>query len=80
MSKKEKAISKLRQNPKNIRFEEIETILIGLGFSKRQHGTSHATFTCGKLIITVPRQKPFVKPVYVKLLLEILDELDDLFE
>lgn len=36
MSKREKAIAKLRQNPKNVRFEEIETILNRLGFVKRQ--------------------------------------------
>jgi len=27
MSKKEKAVARLRQNPKNVRFEEIEAIL-----------------------------------------------------
>jgi hypothetical protein len=30
MSKKAKALSKLRQNPKHVRFEEIEKILLGL--------------------------------------------------
>jgi hypothetical protein len=39
MSKKEKALAKLRQNPKHVRFEEIEKILLRLGFKKRQDGT-----------------------------------------
>lgn len=80
MSKKEKAISKLRQNPKNVRFEEIETILDRLGFVKRQDGTSHAIFTLGKSRIQVPHRKPFVKPIYVKLLLEELDKIQELDE
>ncbi|MBI5841501.1 MAG: toxin HicA [Chloroflexi bacterium] len=60
MSKKEKALAKLRQNPKHVRFEEIERVLLRLGFKKRQDGTSHAVFTLGKHIINVPKRKPFV--------------------
>ena len=80
MSKKEKAVAKLRQNPKNVRFEEIETILYWLGFVKRQDGTSHVIFTLGAYIITVPKRRPFVKPVYIKCLLETLDQIDELDE
>jgi len=78
MSKKEKAIQKLRQNPKNVRFEEIEAILYGLGFIKRQKGSSHAIFTLGSHIIEVPFRKPFVKRIYVDLLLEELDKIQEL--
>lgn len=80
MSKLQKSIAKLRQNPKNVRFEEIETILYHLGFKKRQEGSSHAIFLLGEHRITVPHRKPFVKAVYVKLLLQELEnipELDD---
>lgn len=80
MSKKEKALAKLRQNPKHVRFDEIEKILLRLGFKKRQDGTSHATFTFGKHIITVPKRKPFVKPKYVELALEMLDKIKELDE
>jgi len=54
MSKREKLLEKLRQNPKNVRFDDIDTLLSGLGFEKRQRG-SHVTFSqkaCGR--ITVP--------------------------
>jgi len=78
MSKKEKAIVKLRQNPKNVRFEEIETILFRLGFIKRQDGTSHARFKLGNHIIDVPKRRPFVKPKYVELLLDELDKIEEL--
>lgn len=78
MSKKEKALARLRQNPKHVRFEEIEKVLVGLGFKKRQDGTSHATFTFGGHIVTVPKRKPFVKPKYVELVMEMLDKIKEL--
>lgn len=76
MSRRDKLRQKLRRTPRNIRFQEIESVLLDLDFAMRQRGTSHATFTRGVHRITVPRRKPFVKPVYVKLVLEILDELE----
>ena len=76
MTKKEKVLQKLRQNPKHVRFEELETILLGLGFQKRQDGTSHAMFTLGEHILNIPKLKPFVKPKYVGLALKVLDEIE----
>jgi len=77
MSKKEKALEKLRQNPKHVRFEDLESILLGLGFQKRQDGTSHAMFTFGNHIVNIPKRKPFVKPKYVELVLKVLDEIKE---
>ncbi|NJN93515.1 MAG: hypothetical protein HC875_05175 [Anaerolineales bacterium] len=80
MSKQDKLIQKLRQNPRNIRFEEIDTLLCGLGFEKRQRGTSHTTYTIsGKPPLTIPFRKPFILPVYVKQILQFLDDLDDVY-
>jgi hypothetical protein len=63
MTQKEKLIQRLRQNPKNVRFEDIDKLLLSFGFEKRQKG-SHAT------------RKPFILPVYVKEVLILLDEMD----
>lgn len=76
MSKKEKLIQRVRQNPKNVRFDDIDQLLLSLGFEKRQKG-SHATYILkGQGRITVPFRKPFILPVYVKEILELLDEID----
>ncbi len=81
MSKQDKLIQKLRQNPKNVRFEEIDTLLGGLGFEKRQRGTSHAVYTIsGQRPLTIPFRTPFILPVYVKQVLQVLDELDDVVD
>ena len=80
MSKKEKALARIRQNPKHVRFEDLENILLNLGFIKRQSKGSHRTFTLGRHIIRIPVNKPFLKQIYVKLALRVLDEIEELDE
>lgn len=80
MSKKDKALAKIRQNPKHVRFEELESILLRIGFKKRQDGTSHSIFTFGKHVLIIPKRKPFVKRVYVELFLQMLDEIKEFNE
>ena len=77
MTKKTKAIDKLRQNPKNVRFEKIESILVGLGFNMRQEGTNHVVFTYGRHRVTIPARPQQVLPVYVKQVIQIIDALED---
>jgi hypothetical protein len=77
MSKKEKALAKLRENPKNVRFEEIDLILCNLNFKKRMKG-SHATYTYpGISPIVIPFRTPYILPIYVQQVLEILDQIID---
>jgi hypothetical protein len=78
MSKAAKALAKIRNNPKVVRFDEIDRILISLGFKKRQKG-SHAFYTLGTLRFGLPQPHatPHVLPVYVKQFLALMDELLD---
>jgi predicted RNA binding protein YcfA (HicA-like mRNA interferase family) len=55
----------------------VFTILQRLGFSKRQESTSHAVFTRGEYRITIPFHQPFVKPIYIKLMLEMIDGIQE---
>jgi len=48
-----------------------------MGFLKRQRGTSHAVYTKRSYRITIPFHQPFILPVYVRQVLEVLDELED---
>lgn len=74
MSKRQKLLQRLRNNPKIVRFDEVDNLLLGLGFEKRQIG-SHATYRLNDAIVTIPSRKPYILPVYVKNVLEILDTL-----
>lgn len=75
MGKKEKLLAKMRQNPKNIRPEELEQLLLWLGFEKRAGKGSHTVYKRDEYRLTLPYKKPFLKPIYIKLALEIIDEL-----
>ncbi|NPA39483.1 MAG: type II toxin-antitoxin system HicA family toxin [Thermodesulfobacteria bacterium] len=76
LKRKCELIEKFLRNPNNVRFEELDKLLRAFGFEPRQprKGGSHFTYrkTGGK-IITVPYKRPFVKKVYVKQVIKLLD-------
>jgi hypothetical protein len=78
VSKKEKLLEKIKNSPKNVRFEALRNILIGLGFIERQSrkGTSHYVYTKDDIILTIPKKTP-VNQVYVK---EALDAIEKILE
>lgn len=77
MSKKDKSLQKIRNNPTNVKFETLQSLLRYFGFKERvpRGGSSHHTFTYGECVITIPKKKP-VKSIYVKKVLSILEDLD----
>ena len=68
MTKRKKALLKVLQNPKHVRFKDLEVMLLELGFTMRQQSSSHAIFVSGRHRITVPKphKTPFVKEVYIR--------------
>ncbi|NPV73186.1 MAG: addiction module toxin, HicA family [Pelotomaculum sp.] len=75
MGKLEKLLQKIKNNPKQVRFEELDKILIRAGFTKRQprKGSSHYTYTKGSARITVPFNQPHIDSAYVKLAIKVLE-------
>jgi len=81
MSKATKLLEKFRQNPKNVRYEDFETLLLHLGFQKRRSAGSLVVFTyLGQAPLTIPINEPFLKAVYVKQVITLIDELNILEE
>lgn len=74
MSKLKKLLEKINNNPRQVRFEELDKILLHYGFSKRQprSGSSHYTYKLGKFRLTVPFKQPHIGAAYVELALEAL--------
>ncbi len=75
MSKKEKLLSAMKNNPKDVPFEYIKKLLEGYGYICHNSGGSHFVFRkefCDNIVI--PYNKP-IKAIYVKHVLEILGEL-----
>jgi len=74
MASFKKTIEKMRQNPRDWRIEDLKIIADRLSIDYRQPGTSHVTFrTANGSKLTVPAKKP-IKPIYIKLFLELLEE------
>jgi len=79
MSKKDKLLKRMRENPRHVKYDDLQKVLIDLGYTIRQGTGSHVVFKKkGFCPITIPVRQPFVKPYYVKLVLRIIDETEDL--
>lgn len=76
MSKFDKLLQRMRRNPRDFTIDEIAKVPEHFGFVKRTTSGSHVTFSHNALseILTVPAHKP-IKPIYVKKLLKLIDEV-----
>jgi len=77
MTKTEKLLEKIRNNPKTVAFADLDKALLQLGFARRQPkgGSSHYVYTYGPHRLTVPYKRPYVKEVYVRQVLELIDQI-----
>ena len=73
MSKDDKLIKDLENNPKNVRFETLEKILLSRGFTLQSIKGSHHNFVKNGYLITLSKHKP-MKIFYVKLVLKSIEE------
>lgn len=68
-------LRKIRNNPKQVRFEELDKVLTRAGFARRQPGggSSHYIYTRGSAVIVVPYHQPHIKAFYVERAVKILE-------
>ncbi len=74
MTKRAKLLERLRRNPNNVRFGQIRTLLEEECFTLKRVTGSHHVFEKDEIIFVVPVHQNRVKSVYVKRLIEIIDE------
>jgi len=76
VSQWEKLLESIRNNPRSVRFEDLDKALRNMGFERRQSGkgTSHYRYVLGTDQIVVPHHGNHVKEVYVKRVIEILGQ------
>jgi hypothetical protein len=77
VSKRDKLLARIRNNPKQVSIEDLERILLEYGFVKRTARSHHNFYSRGAYIISVPVHRPHVKEVYVRHALAILEQLDE---
>ncbi|MCL2198817.1 MAG: type II toxin-antitoxin system HicA family toxin [Defluviitaleaceae bacterium] len=77
MSKKEKLIERLKSKPRDFTFDEMETLLLSLGFIKCKHGkTSGSRIRYEKngipIFLHIPHPRNELKPYQVRNILTVL--------
>lgn len=83
MGKREKLIASIRRNPKDVDFEDIDSLLKYYGCTVRQkgRGSSHYKYThpAIKWNLEIPKDKS-IKAIYARRALEMIDEIKEAFE
>ena len=78
MSRRDKQLEAMRNNPKDVKFETIRGILLNHGFTETapRGGSSHYTYHKGIYRLTVVKGQP-VNSVYIKQAIKIIDVLEE---
>ncbi|WP_442579029.1 hypothetical protein ACSBOB_26455 [Mesorhizobium sp. ASY16-5R] len=75
MTKADKILARMRNNPRDRTIEDLKVLAKRHGIEWRQPGTSHVTFSYpGLTPLTVPAHKP-VKPIYIMRFVALLDRI-----
>jgi hypothetical protein len=81
MTKRQKRLERIRQNPKTVTFEELRQVLEDhwfiLGRSVGSHHHFRAEVGADTYHLSVPYKRPYIKPAYVKQALEMIDIIAD---
>jgi len=75
MTKKEKLFERIKNNPKNVKFSDLKQLLLDENFILDRISGSHHIFRCKDIVFVIPMHKNQVKFVYVKRVIEIIEEL-----
>lgn len=76
MSKQDKLLQKIRRNPKDVSFKELDQLLRAFGYELvRTKGSHNAYRRPGAPTITVARRQPHVHSEAVKDVLRAIDDL-----
>jgi hypothetical protein len=80
MASRSKLLEKMRRNPRgDWQIADLKAIADHYNIAWRSPGGSHVVFVGDGTILTVPARRP-IKPVYVKLFVEMIDKVDESHE
>jgi hypothetical protein len=76
MKRKHKVFDKIKNNPKDVRFNVLKNMLIEEGFILKRTTGSHFVFTKGELTFIVPSHNNKVKEIYVKRVIDLIESFE----
>lgn len=67
----------MRQNPRAVRVEDLDGVLLGLGFTKRRGAGDHVVYAHPHLVesLAIDTGRQPVKAVYIQKALALIDQL-----
>lgn len=76
MTRADKTLQKMRNNPRDWCIEALEAVAARYGINVRKQGGSHVVFSHSDspMAVTVPAHRP-IKPIYVRQLIDLIDEV-----
>ncbi len=74
MTQRDKLLEKIKRSPNNVTFDQVRKLLESESFYIDRVTGSHHVFRKGDIIFVVPVHNNRVKLVYVKRLIEIIEE------
>ena len=74
--KKHKLLARLTNNPKDASFHHVRMLLLNEGFELKRVTGSHHVFTREDLTFVIPVHANRVKSVYVKRVIELINEAE----
>ena len=81
MTKIDKLLARVRNNPKAVSFRDIQALLAAFGFVLKRSRGSHHVFSGmvggRRTRIVIPYRQPHIKAAYVKEALDVIDEIKD---
>ena len=76
MSRADKLLAKMRNNPRDWNLENVKTVCSHYGLEARPGKGSHYVISHTDLptMVTLPAHRP-IKPIYIKMLIELIDQV-----
>ena len=76
MTKKTKVFEKIKNNPKDVRFNDLRNLLIDEGYILKRIKGSHFIFSKGENVFVIPSHNNKVKEIYVKRVISIIENTE----
>jgi hypothetical protein len=78
VSTRQKRRRKVEQSPRQVRFEDLDALLLAYGFQVRKpgRGGSHLFYHRGRHLLSVPKRRPHLKEYVVRRALAMLQDID----
>jgi hypothetical protein len=76
MANAAKVLSRMRNNPRDWRIEDLKTLARKYSIRHRQQGTSHVVFIHESAgLLSVPCARP-IQPIYIRQFVALIDKLE----